>query len=52
MSDLKTRRLVRDLLRSLQRALPAVREADRAYKALIRGATGKPQRREGDDARR
>jgi hypothetical protein len=52
MSDLKTRRLVRDLLRSLQRALPAVRDVDRAYKVLIRAATGKQQRRERDDARR
>jgi hypothetical protein len=38
MSDSHTRRLVRDLLRALRRALPAVREADRAYKALVRAA--------------
>lgn len=36
MTESHTRRLVRDLLKALQRALPAVREADRAYRALMR----------------
>jgi hypothetical protein len=46
MSDPRTRRLVRKLFQALQRALPAVREADRAYRALLKATTDKPQRRE------
>jgi hypothetical protein len=39
MSERETRRLIRDLFRALQRALPAVREADRAYQKLMRAMT-------------
>jgi hypothetical protein len=53
MIDPKTRRLVRELMRALQTALPAVREADRAYRALIEAAEkpARPSRREVPRAR-
>jgi len=34
MIDNQTRQLVRTLLKALDRALPAMREADRAYRTL------------------
>jgi len=39
MSERKTRRLVREMLSAIRRALPAMREADRAYRALTRPQT-------------
>jgi hypothetical protein len=36
MSDKETRRLARDLFPELRRALPPMREADRAYQKLVR----------------
>lgn len=35
MNDTKIRRRVRSLLRALRKALPAMREVDRAYRALM-----------------
>jgi len=34
MIDAKTRKHVRDLLRALERVFPALRDTDRAYRAL------------------
>ena len=52
MSDKETRRLVREMLSALKRALPAMRQADRAYRALMRPKTAKTHQRREDHARR
>jgi hypothetical protein len=41
MRERETRRLIRDLLQALHRALPAVRDADRAYQKLMRQASAR-----------